>query len=1839
MKHKLLTSTYNKTSIIPPDLKNYLLITLLFFGVLTIKADKNYLGIKGKVFAVTSNENVMPENEMVSLFATSFNRKQGLASYSTTPSSIGIRPQLLWLKSNEGRTSWSDQSSNGTLIRLYGTVSPGFPLNYNPTNYFDSGYYYTDLDISASTHPYLSVISVYISSSDPAGALWGEGDGQATDGRGDRVMLDYKASFGRWNNAIGAGAEFIFDVDDLFVNDIPTISTVIFDEDVSDGSSAYVNGKKVATFTSNHSPGTSGTFEVGRVGFRSSNGLNTLFKGRVAEVLVYKEHLSRSRIESYLSLKYGISLDQTTPQSYVNSSGTEIYDADGMFNSFDHDIIGIGQDNISSLDQRISKSLNTGSILFLSKDANFTSGNNDLRRTALGNGNFLVTGHNGSPTKFNSDFGGILNTRMDRVWGLDQTGDVGNLYVAMRVASLKNLEKLYVVLSEDQTFDDSDTYSEMTKEDGFFWVGEIDPSQGNFMSFVSIAISPGNVSNNLVAWLKSEEGTNTNIDGNSVTSWNNSILNSLYSLQYFNRLNFTIGGVSYALNSVPPTYESDTDNLLNFHPSVLFQNDVSGLAERLFTRGVDNLSEILNAQPIQGSTFYAVGRPRGDFNNFWSSFDNDDPMIYDESPLGLVDDDVYFYVSKPDRSGGFEFESIPTTTTWENGEIALFKVTIPDVSTTRVTYNKNGGADDVINDVYVGGGYYHVLGNIGNQTTPNTGIPFDDHFGNIAETIIYNSASLTNTESTKIESYLALKYGITLDQTTAQSYINSSATEIYDADGALDSFDHNITGIGQDNGSSLDQRISKSINDNSVLILASNPDFTSVNLSENRTSLGDGNFLVVGNNGKSIEFSDSFRAEDHSLMKRVWAFDKTGTVEDVYIAVSVQEIGFSTSRLFAVFSSDQIFDESDIIIPMVNDGTNWSAEINAEDGNFMTFYRSNPTLGNSDHTVAWLKSEDGTNTITDGEDITSWENSVWNSVYNLEHREDIRFILHGIPTPLYSKPPTYESDANNLLNFHPSILFKGDGDNIGERLFVPGVDDATSALEAQPIQGSTFYAVGRPRGGANEFWAGFDSGNPGTSNDAVLSVLYGSVAFHEDRKNPSGEGRISRIFPTRTNWDHNEIALMKVTIPNQAIADIVYNKNGGADDILNDKVVSDGHYHILGNTGIGDSPNVHPFGNIAETIIYNSASLSNSESTKIESYLALKYGITLDQTTPRSYVNSSGEEIYNPYGKFDNFDHNIIGIGRDYGSSLDQRISRSVHQGSILILSHDHDFVSPNLSRGRTSMGDGNFLITGNDGKNILFNRSFLEMKKSRMSRIWAFHEKGAVGDVYVALPTSDLDLHGENLYVALSDGRFFDHLDRLIKMKNDGDYWYAKINPNNGDFMTFVSTDFDFSLDLYIKDFSSDVGEEPNTIEGKTWRSPDIWVRNNPDSGEVHQNPRTGNPNYVYIRVRNRSHIASQENDQVKLYWRKAGIVSRWPEGWTGGYENINRSTNQTNGLVGTATIPVIEPGEETIVQLIWNVPNPIIHSQNSSPWHFCFLARIVSEEDPMTNEQETYTSTNARNNNNIAWKNVTVVEAVTGSKKRKNIMGFDNDRSFGAVVLVGNPFDDARTFSIELIKEDIEGGKSIFDEAEVSLTMDETLYDVWKRSGKQSELLESTYNEKTKRVQDDHAGLGNLQFKPNEMGMLDLRFNFLPEELTDKSEFIYHVVQKDAETSEVVGGDTYLINKDSSPLIESSFKEYARVETKKGVNYPSKVYLDKIIPNPVTGTARITYNLSGAKSAYLMVVGFYHGATRTSNNYILDKNSTEAKIDLTNYPKGYYKVALVCDGEVVEVKTLIKQ
>ena len=127
--------------------------------------------------------------------------------------------------------------------------------------------------------------------------------------------------------------------------------------------------------------------------------------------------------------------------------------------------------------------------------------------------------------------------------------------------------------------------------------------------------------------------------------------------------------------------------------------------------------------------------------------------------------------------------------------------------------------------------------------------------------------------------------------------------------------------------------------------------------------------------------------------------------------------------------------------------------------------------------------------------------------------------------------------------------------------------------------------------------------------------------------------------------------------------------------------------------------------------------------------------------------------------------------------------------------------------------------------------------------------------------------------------------------------------------------------LDLYIKDSSDDIGEEPNETTLEITNSPDIWIRNNPDG--IHQDqdplyqhpdqyhPKTKKLNYVYFRVRNRGSIPTRGDERLILYWSKTSSGLSWPEDWDG--TSVYDNGHVKGDPIGSITIPALEPGEET--------------------------------------------------------------------------------------------------------------------------------------------------------------------------------------------------------------------------------------------------------------------------------------------------------------------------------------
>ena len=184
---------------------------------------------------------------------------------------------------------------------------------------------------------------------------------------------------------------------------------------------------------------------------------------------------------------------------------------------------------------------------------------------------------------------------------------------------------------------------------------------------------------------------------------------------------------------------------------------------------------------------------------------------------------------------------------------------------------------------------------------------------------------------------------------------------------------------------------------------------------------------------------------------------------------------------------------------------------------------------------------------------------------------------------------------------------------------------------------------------------------------------------------------------------------------------------------------------------------------------------------------------------------------------------------------------------------------------------------------------------------------------------------------------------------------------------------------DVFLEDTPYDVtapldtGAEPNTSGLDMWKSRAIWVRTQSvtpgptNTFAHHQNPEVGQTNYVYATLTNGGPNAPAQATagSLRLYYADASTGLSWPSHFVQFALLRNISVPQSGTY--TAEAPWDPPGEG----------------------HFCLIAVWESDHDFMTFPLGSSLDPNVRNNNNIAWRNVNIVNLLpTDSKKTEFIV-----------------------------------------------------------------------------------------------------------------------------------------------------------------------------------------------------------------------------------------------------------
>ncbi len=637
------------------------------------------------------------------------------------------------------------------------------------------------------------------------------------------------------------------------------------------------------------------------------------------------------------------------------------------------------------------------------------------------------------------------------------------------------------------------------------------------------------------------------------------------------------------------------------------------------------------------------------------------------------------------------FVSKTADQTWPNGWVLATSDPMTDlgfttgnwdgVGTTNVA--KQSGVSSTIPYIASGfgsGGGTQTVSVCNNGTTPATKsststsatvpltVGFDGdvyHFngGSVAEVIVYNS-SLTAAQRQLVWSYLAIKYGITLN-TGGTNYQSSGSTVVWNTTTNA-GYNNNIFGIGRDSGSGLHQRQSISINGGLQPVIGNGSGL--VNLNSSGTNLGtDMSFLMAGSDNNSTNFLTYVNGLSgvNLRLDRIWKVQETGTVGTVTVAWPSTD---ATIKLLV--SNDATFDGSDNAVnttAITINGTAYrQASVDLTSGQFFTFGSFLPAPGGVLAGLSlWVASDNAG--VSAGSNAPDWDD------------------LSPNKNPVETIGTRTLQAADAAHNFQPFF------NNFSSTNHFKDVQSSLAPQNTFQASEVTLFGAVRINSLTNDgrIFGIDDVDNSG--NDPALSVLDASSDFH------------------RTSTSVVNTASPVDAVLNRTSLFSAYTSGTtlglGMDGVYNTSAITAGG-GLMGDilmVGYGNATiNGALPGDMQEGIWYKRA-LSATEIKKVESYLAIKHGTTLGGNTGTAstydYLHSGGTTIWNKTTN-SGFNNDIAGIGRDDASALNQKQSNSVNatnNGNSVSIALG-SIAASNAANANTFTQDKSFLIWGSDG-------------------------------------------------------------------------------------------------------------------------------------------------------------------------------------------------------------------------------------------------------------------------------------------------------------------------------------------------------------------------------------------------------------------------------------------------------------------------------------------------------------------------------------------------------------
>ena len=663
-------------------------------------------------------------------------------------------------------------------------------LNYNSCVVLNNEWFESDLNINVNPFQNdINVFTVFKARDNGNIHLWGNGKDSGRRRRGRQVHTEEITNGVTANNQPLPRGPVPYPGNT--VNNGAYINHVYIVEGTSSNpanSKIYLNGADIATISTTTTIESNSNEIIDKLLIGVSNRDDNPSIGTddidLAEFIVYSGNLgpiNRERINSYLGIKYGITLDH----NYQLSTGTVVWDKAG--HTYNNNIVGIARDldapqggGLSgNLKQNRSKSEHPGDFLELSAPNDYI--------TTTGT-RALVVGHNGLATNqvatFNIDNNFFKSGRRTaRIWRCQEIGGYTNYNISFNddifnnnLPSGFNQQNLVLLVSSDPTFSTGVTAYELRNNGGFQRAQGVSfPSAESYMTIAHMET---------VTWIKTDASNNTTIGGRV-----DSLMDQVLGVN--DMLGRNKAGVNPAFNTNP------TSSIMNFHPYITFNdpgNDNWIERSYMIGHGRNASSTFLimrndgsGANPNQQAFLSYATR---DVNG--STLDNGNSLLIDNPT------DLFVIV---DGGGGIS-SGLPR---FDNNFATVISHVRGNNSNNILGVN---GVED--NRSYKDGSVLRTNGTliIGQEqdviSDPNSFDANQRLEGDFAELIMLNER-LSPTQTDQVRTYLAVKYGLLL----AHDYIASDGSTIWNRTTNSD-YNRTIGGVGRDDAFELDQRKTRS---------------------------------------------------------------------------------------------------------------------------------------------------------------------------------------------------------------------------------------------------------------------------------------------------------------------------------------------------------------------------------------------------------------------------------------------------------------------------------------------------------------------------------------------------------------------------------------------------------------------------------------------------------------------------------------------------------------------------------------------------------------------------------------------------------------------------------------------------------------------------------------------------------------------------------------------------------------------------------------------------------------------------------------------------------------------